>query len=146
MDSSFSVFFNLLYTYVIVIILKKKKKRFFLKKKKHTHKNPMLHFSLGPSQDSAFTFPNIFCIIASGDYILLIRIFFSFLHFCPTRSAQVIRDGRFKHCRHQWHHGYHRNKNLATIILGFFLYQPCCIAGVQIFHLRIKAQKLPVIT
>lgn len=38
----------------------------------------MLHFSFGPSQDSAFMFPNIFCIIASGDYILLIRLFFHF--------------------------------------------------------------------
>ena len=38
----------------------------------------MLNFYFGPSQDSAFTFPNTFCIIASGDYILLIRFFCHF--------------------------------------------------------------------
>ena len=69
MDSPFStVFFNLFYTHVIVIISKNASS--------FNKINPVLCFSFGPSQDSALTFPNIIYIIASGDYILLIRFFF----------------------------------------------------------------------
>lgn len=105
-DSCFlTVFLNPLYTHAIVII--EKIHVFLLIKQTQCYICLLVWI-----KTQSFTSSNIIYIIASGDYILLITIFI--FHFCPTRSAQVISDGRFKECRQQWHHGYHRNSNNNT--------------------------------
>lgn len=53
----------------------------------------MLHFPLIPAIIQPFTFANIIYIIASGDYILLIRIFSLYISVLPNQLQLLEMEG-----------------------------------------------------